>query len=46
MSYGPWCKLVCVLPKVAAFATGAMAAVRVRAAKAARIMFFIGILHL
>jgi hypothetical protein len=31
---------------VAALASGATAAVRLRAAKAARIIFFIGILHL
>ncbi len=37
-----WASPATVLP---AFATGAMAAVRLRAAKAARIMFFIVILH-
>lgn len=48
--YEPVCcmRVACESPGsvLAALATGAMAAVMLRAAKAARIMFFIGILHL
>jgi nucleoside permease NupC len=48
--YEPVCcvRVACASPAIvlAALATGAMAAARLRAAKAARIMFFIGILHL
>jgi hypothetical protein len=46
LSYGPECWVICGKPLVKAYAIWALPTVRLKAAKAARIKFFIAILHL